>query len=74
MTETSRGTGTPTQQKELGMGGRELDDDEDRQPTKTESRGQYRKREDQYLCIEIQPDRPATLLVTSKRTQQGAGE
>ena len=29
--------------------------DEDRQPTRTESRGQYRRREDQYLCIEIQP-------------------
>jgi len=39
MTETSRGTGPPTQQKKLGTGGRELDDDEDRQPTKTESRG-----------------------------------
>ena len=26
-----------------------------RQPTKTESPGQYRRREDQYLCIEIQP-------------------
>jgi len=23
---------------------------------KTESRGQYRRREDQYLCIEIQPE------------------
>jgi len=30
--------------------------DEDRKPTKTESRGQYRRRrEDQYLCIDIQP-------------------
>jgi len=33
-----------------------LDADEDRQPTKTESRGQYRRREDQNLCIEIQPE------------------
>jgi len=33
-----------------------LDDDKDRQPTKTQSRGQYRRREDQYLCIEIQPE------------------
>ena len=32
-----------------------MDDDEVRQPTKTESQGQYRRREDQYLCIEIQP-------------------
>jgi len=31
-----------------------LDDDEDRQPTKTVLRKEYR-REDQYLCIEIQP-------------------
>jgi len=50
-TEAPRGAGTPTQQ---GTGGRELVVDEDRQPTKTESRRQYR-REDQYLCIEIHP-------------------
>jgi len=31
-----------------------LDDDVDRQPTKTVLRKEYR-REDQYLCIEIQP-------------------
>ena len=31
-----------------------MDDDEDRQPTKTVLRKEYR-REDHYLCIEIQP-------------------
>jgi len=36
---------------ETGM--QELIAVKDRQPTKTESRGKYR-REDQYLCIEIQ--------------------
>jgi len=35
MTEPPRGTGTPTQQKKLGTGGRESDVDEVRQPTKT---------------------------------------
>jgi len=39
-----------------GRGIPKLDEDEDRQPTKTESRGQYRRREDQYLCMEIQPE------------------
>jgi len=54
MTETPRGTGTLAQQKKLGTGRREMDVDEDRQPTKTEPRGQYQW-EAQYLCIEIQP-------------------
>ena len=31
------------------------DDDEDRKPTKIESRRQYRRREDQYPFIEMHP-------------------
>jgi len=46
----------------------QLDDDEDRQPTKTESRGQYRRREDQYLCIEIQPYRHLRKTVFARRS------
>jgi len=51
-----RTAGLELEKKGEGEEGIKLDVDEVRQPTKTESRGQYRGREDQYLCIEIQPE------------------
>jgi len=36
---------------------------------KTESRGQYRRREDHYLCIEIQPE---DLIATEIDAARGA--
>ena len=54
----------------------ELDVNEDRQPTKTKSRGQYRRTEDQYPCIEIQPTSTggSHLCAAGAQAPNGAGD